>query len=540
MFDDHKFINYFLPNNDYKTLFGSKQFRTKKEFLEHLEDYHILTTLQLVQLLNQYYGERVYEMIYPKTVKRIASYNHLEKEYNVIIHKINTYNVIVAYDLCEPPDFEKLQLELDEIDHITFKAVTPVNLRILQGIELSADDYDYSFMLRVMVIDCANSGGSDLHINTRHDKDLKPYYTVDYRRDIYTWRNNNWKLTKDIVSKLVHHTIEYDTNKNGQDIEIGGVSAEKNDLLGDGNYQLRIAVVPALDGYKMTIRIQKLKTVSKKINELGFDSNVEEQLRLLSKKQSGITLITGAIRTGKNTTAFAMANSMPLNQFCVMDLSSPVEVRMDFTQVDYMDSIKNLLNHIKLMKKLDVDICFINEIPSKDVAFAVRDLVNSSVGVITTMHIDRLWHLPYKLKEYYGDDYKDVISQINGVVNQKMFVKQCLNENCASKVLIDTLPIEIQNILNQDRFKHIPGNSVYINSGCANCFNGDLKGALQPYAEVLIFDEDIKRDLRKCKHVYDMEDYLKSILESRKSSLDYKLVRAVKEGKLHYRSLYML
>lgn len=540
MFTDYDFINYFLPNDDFKTLFKLKQFRTKKEFLEHLEDYHILTTLQTVQLLNQYRGERIYETISPKTVKRIPTYRHLEDSYNVIIHKINTYNVIVAYDLCEPPDFEKLKLELNEIDHITFKAVTPVNLRNLKGVELNAGDYDYSFMLRVMVIDCANAGGSDLHINTRHDKDLKPYYTVDYRRDIYTWRNNNWKLTREMVSKLVHHTIESDTSKNGQDIEIGGVSAEKNDLLQDGNYQLRIAVVPALDGYKMTIRIQRLKTVSKKINELGFDDKVESQLRFLSKKQSGITLITGAIRTGKNTTAFAMANSMPLNQFCVMDLSSPVEVRMDFTQVDYMDSVKSLLNYIKLIKKLDVDICFINEIPSKDVAFAVRDLVNSSVGVITTMHIDRLWHLPYKLKEYYGDEYKDIISQINGVVNQKMFVKQCLNENCASKVLIDTLPIEIQEILNQRKFEDIPGNSVYINSGCANCFNGDIKGALQPYAEVLIFDEEIKRNLRKCEHVYDMEDYLKTVMEERKATLDYKLVEAVKSGKLHYRSLYVL
>lgn len=540
MFNDYNFIDNFLPYEDFKTLFRLKEFRTKKEFLEHLEDYHILTTLQLVSRLNKYYGERVYECISVRSVKRNPQYESLETAYDVIIHQINSRNVMVAYDKCEPPDFEKLKLELSNVDHITFKAVTPVNLRNLKGITLSPDKYDYWFMLRVMVIDCANVGGSDLHIMTRHDKALRPYYTVDYRRDIYTWRNNSWKLTREMVQKLVHSAIEKDTAKNRQDIELGGVSAEKSDLLNDGNYQLRIAVVPALDGYKMTIRIQKLKTVSKKIKELGFDSTVVNQLELLAKKQSGITLITGAIRTGKNTTAFAMANSMPLSQFCVMDLSSPVEVRMDFTQVDYMDSVDALINYIKLIKKLDVDICFINEIPSKDVAFAVRDLVNSSVGVITTMHVDRLWHLPYKLKEYYGEDYKDVISQINGVVNQKMFVQQCLAKDCAKRVLIEELPKEIRDFMMQDRFKDIPGNYVYVNTGCPECFEGNKKGALRPYAEVLLFDDDLKRKLRKCEHVYDMEDLLKDVMEERKVSLDYKLVRAVKNGELHYKSLYVL
>ena len=540
MFNDYEFIDYFLPYDDYKTLFRLKEFRTMKEYLEHLEDYYIVSNFKLVQLLNQYYGEKIYNCVSVKSLKRDQRYVNLENKYNVIIHLINTSNVIVIYDRCNSIDFEGLKLDLDDVDNITFMVVTPSNFRTLQGKTLTSDMYDYWFMLRVMVIDCANVGGSDLHIMTRHDKSLKPYYTVDYRRDIYTWRNNNWKLDKATVQKLVHHTIEKETAGNRQDIELGGISAEKSDLLKDGNYQLRVAVVPALNGYKMTIRIQKLKTVSKKINELGFDAKVEEQLELLAKKQSGITLITGAIRTGKNTTAFAMANSMPLNQFCVMDLSSPVEVRMNFTQVDYRDSVDSLIQYIKLIKKLDVDICFINEIPSKDVAFAVRDLINSSVGVITTMHIDRLWHLPYKLKEYYGEDYKDIISQINGVVNQKMFVEQCRDPKCSSKVLIDELPKEIKDFLRQDRFKDIPGDYVYVNSGCSNCFNGDKKGALHPYAEVLLFDEELKRKLRKCEYVYDMEDLLKDTIEKQKASLDYKIVKAVKEGKLHYRSLYVL
>lgn len=83
---------------------------------------------------------------------------------------------------------------------------------------------------------------------------------------------------------------------------------------------------------------------------------------------------------------------------------------MPFTQVDYGGDESTLLNAVRLAKKQDVNVAYINELPNKEVAFSVRDLVNSSVYVLTTMHMDRLWHLPYKLKEYYGDQFKDVIS----------------------------------------------------------------------------------------------------------------------------------
>ena len=471
-FEDYDFMDRFMPNNNMKTLFRQQVFRTKREFLEYLEHYHVLTRVEVINKLNSYEEEKgtllnnsrlsKYTQYSGKMLKRSSEFKGVEQKYNVIIHVINELSVLVIYDETLFDRYEEVELDLGSVDTIRFKRVTPVNYQELCGIFPTRDTYDYKFLFRVLIIDCASSGGSDLHINTRHRK-LKPYYTVDYRRDIYMWRNTAWELDEEMVKRLVHSAIEKDTSANRRDIDLSGTTSDNNDLLGDGNFQLRITVVPALSGYKMTVRIQELKTVSKVISELGFDEEVTNALYDLSKKQSGLTLMVGPMRTGKNTTAFAVANSMPLSELCVMDLSSPVEIRMDFTQVDYRGNVDLLLQHIKLMKKLDVDLCFINEIPSRDVAFAVRDLINSSVGVITTMHVDRIWHLPHKLKEFYGEDYKDVLSQINGVVTQKMFVKQCTQ--CANEVLITTLPANIREFLEQDRFSHIPGNHVLVNSG---------------------------------------------------------------------------
>ena len=53
-----------------------------------------------------------------------------------------------------------------------------------------------------------------------------------------------------------------------------------------------------------------------------------------------------------------------------------------------------------------------------------------------------------------------------------------------------------------------------------------------------MFTEDIKYQLRKCEYAYEMEKVIKDIMDARQTSLDYKLVEAVKNGKLHYQALY--
>ena len=110
--------------------------------------------------------------------------------------------------------------------------------------------------------------------------------------------------------------------------------------------------------------------------------------------------------------------------------------------------------------------------------------------------------------------------------------------DCAEKVLIDTLNNDVKSFLSQERFKDIGENYVYVNTGCPHCYDGNRKGALQPYAEVLIFTEEIKYRLRTCDYAYEMETLIKEIMENRKTSLDYKLVKAVKSGELNYKALY--
>ena len=69
---------------------------------------------------------------------------------------------------------------------------------------------------------------------------------------------------------------------------------------------------------------------------------------------------------------------------------------------DINEDIKGVYGDIPtICNNINTLISVLNEIPNSDVAFAVRDLVNSAIGVITTTHVDRVWHVPNKLNEFF-------------------------------------------------------------------------------------------------------------------------------------------
>ena len=221
----------------------------------------------------------------------------------------------------------------------------------------------------------------------------------------------------------------------------------------------------------------------------------------------------------------------------IVSYDSPVEVLMPFAQVDYQEDSKRLLSLVRLTKKQDVDVAFLNEIPTKEVAFAVSDLSESSIYVITTMHLDRLWQLPYRLYDYYGESYKNIISQINGVLNQKMFGVQC--PHCREEKLLSELKSEpIYKLLSSKGV-----NSYFVTKGCKYCrdeitgSSGFIIGRNQPYAEHLIFTEEIKEHLLRCEHPWDMELYLKAKIREKAQALEDYMVDGVKSGDLNVESL---
>lgn len=514
----NNFLNNFPISQEVRNIFEQGLIEDKNQIVQMLEEYHFLTREQIISSLE---NVDVYPFVNVNSEKDIQPFND---SIIYVIDDTDAYAYINGFvDVSRQTN--RVELELSKYQ-VHFQRITPMNFR-----ELTITDYKPTYdpivLFKRILLEAIARHATDIHFDTKHYS-VTPTYTVAFRIDgdiqPYTEFPIDARLNREMISKIV----EQKTNTSSIDLNSpDGITAQATDVLGTGIVELRISANQCLDGYHCVIRIQKADTISFTLDQLGFDSKVQADLEYVTRKRSGITLITGAVRTGKNTTAFALENEMVKLPIKLVSYEYPIEVRMPVSQVDYANNEEILLNAIRLAKKQDVNVAFLNEIPNKEVAFAVQDLVNSSIHVITTMHLDRLWLLPYRLKEYYGTSYKDVISQINAVFNQKMFSVPC--PHCQRKILVNDIKDERKRKL----LEQYGISFAYVNDGCQECqHTGHVIGKNQPYAEHLVFSLPIIEKLLQCEQPYEMEMILRKALIQSKNTLEDYMTKAVGDGTL--------
>lgn len=500
----------------------------ERNLLEALEAYKFVTAEDIASAYNDE-GVQPYEVVV-RDINRQEEFTSLEKKYNVLLEKHSSDTIFVYAELLSSPRITSLELELG-LYNVEVFYVTPYNFMQLMYPE-KPYAYKADVLFKRILIQALRLRATDLHFDVKHIE-MEPAYTISYRRGSDLFEMDLFNLNKILNSDIISKLIESKTGVSSLDLlDPSGVVASASNLLGSNDVELRIAANKVQDGYHYVIRIQQKETFSFSLNKLGFAKTVLEDLEEITRKRNGITLITGAIRTGKNTTAFALANEIKDQPIKIISYESPIEVLMPFTQVDYLGDENILLNAVRLAKKQDVNIAFLNEIPNKEVAFAIRDLANSSVHVITTMHMNRIWHLPYKLKEYYGEDYKDVISQINGVFNQKMFGVNC--DKCRHSVLVDEFKINKR----KEFFASHGIKTAITTHGCSSCKGSGLKtGANQPYVEHLIFSEEIIDKLLACDHPFQMEVIIREEVRKKQQTLEEYMMTGFVNGDIPLNAL---
>ena len=519
-------------------IFESKIYPDNTELITDLEIYKFMSRDEILKHLKFEFPELIFENV--KSVNRKEEFLTIEGRYGILLDHIDSKSVKVIKSVFQTLDQTNLELDLKQFKEIEIVNITDVNFRELSEYGYRPK-YDPMILFKRILIEVIKLNGTDLHFGVIH-RNMRAEYPIQYRVNGDLYDLDLFTLDKELNHSIISTLVETKTSANSLDLSLpDGITANSSDILDNGNVELRIAANKVKDGLQCVIRIQEKKTFSYTIDSLGFSKEAQDFLMWLSKKRSGITLITGAIRTGKNTTAFALANEMIKYPIKMIDYSSPIEVLMPFNQVDYLADENNLLACVRLAKKQDVNVAFLNEIPSKEVAFAVKDLVNSSIHVITTIHMDRIWHLPYKLNEYYGDSYKDVISQINGVMNQKMCDVMC--PNCR-----EVYPTSSIRDLAKKAFLEERGlQNVWVAKGCEKCIStvkhsghnktGSVIGANQPYVEFLRFDDKLKSRLLACDHAWQMEEIIKEVVRENKNTLEDTMFDGIQRGVLDYNAL---
>ena len=398
-------------------------------------------------------------------------------------------------------------------------------------------EWNYYILFSRYMQYCLDNRASDMHFDVIHKGKTEIYRAmcrIGPDREECTLFKLDSRMNKDLIRETIKSRSS--NQQAGVDLDAGvGVVTTLSDIFGDGTIEVRFTAERVLGGYYCVCRIHEQKNVSMGIDDLGFDNEIVKALKNATEKPSGLTIFTGKLRTGKNTSMSALANYISArdSQPSIMALDDPIEIVSSYPQMDYRGNIDLLKSGVRLAKKLDLDFLTLNEIPNAEVAFGVRDSVNSSIHTITTWHMNRIWHLPHKLFEYFGDSYRDIISQINLVCNQRLYKRQC--DECQKEIHREDYS---QYGTNPDLriytfFKNQEVYSSMVAQGCKKCgYSGYLKGHIVVLPEILQFTQGLVLKLFKAERPYEMEVVLADNVIGSAFSLEKQMCKALADGRL--------
>lgn len=193
--------------------------------------------------------------------------------------------------------------------------------------------------------------------------------------------------------------------------------------------ELRISVIPYIDGEGVVIRILGAGAGILTLEEAGFCQPMLERYRRVVKRSHGLLLVTGPTGAGKTTTLYSSLAEMGDVRRKIVTLEDPVEYRLEgICQIpvradldfDFAEGLRALLRH-------DPDVIMLGEI--RDLASAEIAIRASLTGhlILATLHTNTAVEAVTRLIDIGVAPYK-VMTSLLWVLAQRLVRRLC--EHC--------------------------------------------------------------------------------------------------------------
>ena len=199
--------------------------------------------------------------------------------------------------------------------------------------------------------------------------------------------------------------------------------------IGGEQYDFRVSTMPTVYGEKVVMRILKVSSANKRLQDLGFNEYNAQRIEALLSNPYGIILVTGPTGSGKSTTLVAMINELKSDEVNIVTAEDPVEYTIDgVTQCQVRPEIGlTFASYLRAFLRQDPDIIMVGEIRDRETAQLAVEASMTGHLVLSTLHtndapsaIDRLLDL--------GVDPRLVSTSLLGIIAQRLVRK--LNPRC--------------------------------------------------------------------------------------------------------------
>ncbi len=414
----------------------------------------------------------------------------------------------------EDEEFEALEdLKMDIVDE-------PIDdpMEAVHNIEQEAKKAPIVRLLNAILVQAVNNGASDINIRPEKDR-VNVFYRIDGKMQFV--RTLHKSLLPALVSRVkITGRMDIAERRLPQD----GHARMKR---GGKHVDLRISVMPTVNGESVVIRVLDKEGGFKPLDELGLRDHDLNLVRRLISRPNGIFLVTGPTGSGKSTTLYAILDEVKRSNPHILTVEDPVEYDMEgVEQIQIKPSIgytfaaalKNFLRH-------DPDVMMVGEIRDEETAHIANKAALTGHLVFSTLHTNDAPSTITRFLDMRIEPYL-LSTTLLGVMAQRLIRVNC--KHCVEEEVIDPAIRRILKVEDDEKF--------YRGTGCLKCHYSGYHGRVS-VIELLAVSPEISECIVKNRPSSEIGKIAK---EQGMRSLQENALEIARTGKTSLEEVYAL
>ncbi len=248
---------------------------------------------------------------------------------------------------------------------------------------------------------------------------------------------------------------------------------------------IRLSTVPVQNGERIVMRVLEKTNTVLKLESLGFQGKVLDQLDELSKRKHGVVYVSGPTGHGKTTTLFAMLERVNTPDKMIITVEDPVEYEMaGISQIQVNHKIDlSFAKALRSILRQNPDIIMVGE--TRDLETAEMAIQASLTGhfVLSTIHTNDAASTPNRLIDMGVQPFL-IASSLAAVSAQRLIRRLC--DNCKEPYEPNDFDLELLGV------HSIPSQAqLYKAKGCPKCSYQGYSG-MTSVCELMVLTDEIR------------------------------------------------
>ena len=317
-------------------------------------------------------------------------------------------------------------------------------------------------LLDAIVSQAVIRAASDIHLRPESEL-LSVFYRIDGR--LQKIRELHRSLAAPLVSRI---KILAHMNIAEHRLPQEGAARIRRD---DRSVDLRVSIMPTLNGESVVIRILDRALGLKSLDGLGLSASDHGRIRSMLGRPHGLFLVTGPTGSGKSTTLYALLNEVRKSDAHILTVEDPIEYDMEGVEqvqiferigVTFADALRHFLRH-------DPDVIMVGEIRDAETANVANKAALTGHFVLSSAHTNDAPGAVTRLLDMGVEPYL-LASTLLGVMAQRL-----VRLNCRHCVTIDEPGTELLH-RGAAGITVAPNTHAYRGAGCHVCHQTGYAG----------------------------------------------------------------